>query len=119
MKKLTAFLSAYVVLFVVIGFAHSSQAPKEIKLPAKMVGDITFNHEMHSSELGIACNDCHHTGTEGSEVKCANCHKDQEKEGVPSLKIAAHNSCWKCHSEKPKEGGQISVKCSVCHVKSK
>lgn len=73
---------------------------------------VVFNHTDHAGR--IDCSRCHHNST--MEHRCGYCHKDQERDGVPSLEDAAHGEetgkCWGCHR---KEKARHALDCEDCH----
>ena len=80
--------------------------PSEISMPSS-VGEITFRHQMHISDLSIKCAACHHEINaktfntphpgylESSSIKCEICHNESEK-----IKQKAY-ACSGCHRTNP------------------
>ncbi len=107
MRKLVVVLmvAAFVVGFSGMGLAAG---PKVVKLPAKMMGDVTFPHAMHQ-KIVKDCKTCHHMGVAAGN--CSKCHG--VKEGVPSAKDAFHKTCKGCHQKENKG----PTNCKGCHKK--
>jgi hypothetical protein len=71
-----------------------------------VAGDVDFEHEMHYSDLGIACAECHHETDAGEldtphdeyletfSIDCGGCHR----EGVEA---SESRSCSHCHHDTP------------------
>jgi len=104
----------------------TAQRPKgKITLPAKL-GAVTFDHENHAGELGIACTACHHPSRPQkpltSETQaCRDCHRSPAAPPMKtSLQAAFHDpkgatgTCIACHKQK---GGSAPVRCLDCHKK--
>ena len=117
------------VSFAVVG----SEIPADknvIVFPGKL-GDVTFNHKLHSGleNVGgvekVECSTCHHTyESEGAIKACSDCHVRSTKaapEGTPDLKKAFHFRCRSCHKYTMEQGKHAGPdkKCKLCHVKSK
>jgi hypothetical protein len=102
-----------VVLFLIIalnGFAQ--EKPEEAELPQfiksdSCIGEVTFPHELHASDIGIECNKCHHeTNAAALEfphtdyfddywIDCTICH---HKSGEI---VSESQSCSNCHHSHP------------------
>jgi len=117
------------VSFAVVG----SEIPADknvIVFPGKL-GDVTFNHKLHSGleNVGgvekVECSTCHHSYEgEGAVKACSNCHvrtKKADPAGAPNLKKAFHFRCRSCHKYTMDQGKKAGPdkKCKLCHVKSK
>ena len=117
------------VSFAVVG----SEIPADknvIVFPGKL-GDVTFNHKLHSGleNVGgvekVECSTCHHTHEgEGAVKACSDCHvrtKKADPAGAPNLKKAFHFRCRNCHKYTMEHGKKAGPdkKCKLCHVKSK
>ena len=117
------------VSFAVVG----SEIPADknvIVFPGKL-GDVTFNHKLHSGleNVGgvekVECSTCHHSYEgEGAVKACSDCHVRSTKaapEGTPDLKKAFHFRCRSCHKYTMEQGKHAGPdkKCKLCHVKSK
>ena len=117
------------VSFTVVG----SEIPADknvIVFPGKL-GDVTFNHKLHSGlqDVGglekVECSTCHHTYEgEGAVKTCGDCHVRSKKsvtEGTPDLKKAFHFRCRSCHKYTMEQGTKAGPDkmCKLCHVKSK
>ena len=117
------------ISFMVVG----SEIPADkniIVFPGKL-GDVTFNHKLHSGleNVGgvekVECSTCHHTYEgEGAVKACSDCHVRSKKEATadtPDLKKAFHFRCRNCHKYTMEEGKKAGPdkKCKLCHVKSK
>ncbi len=71
-----------------------------------VAGDVEFEHEMHFSDLGIDCTECHHEANAGAittphpayletaSIDCSGCHR----EGVEATQAHA---CSRCHPDTP------------------
>ncbi|MCD6161529.1 MAG: cytochrome C [candidate division Zixibacteria bacterium] len=80
-------------------------------------------HHRHTKASDEKCELCHHQYNEqkqelfyakGEESSCRYCHKSQATDNVPSLSMAAHQSCLDCHI-KTKNAGPVV--CAGCHDK--
>ena len=96
-------------------------------------GPVTFEHNKHVTEHGIACTECHHEYKDGKNVwkeggpvkECIECHNPVKEEGeeVINLKAAFHKNCTGCHKAMAKDGKitkeelKALKKCSSCHQK--
>lgn len=77
-------------------------------------GEVIFDHDEHIYYAGDDCWSCHH----GQEIepepqKCSNCHKENEENGIPGMRVAAHESCANCHDDMFAKG---LSSCNDCHV---
>ncbi|MEJ2699159.1 MAG: cytochrome c3 family protein [Desulfuromonadales bacterium] len=108
MKKVLVVLVALAFLAGSSLAAMAAMGPAEIKLPAKMMGTVTFPHAQHQKTVKD-CKTCHHKGVAAGA--CTNCH-GKEGSKAPSMKDAAHKLCKGCHA---KEHGPTS--CHDCHKK--
>ena len=101
-----------------------------IVFPGKL-GDVTFNHKLHSGleNVGgvekVECSTCHHTYEgEGAVKPCRDCHVSGKKDAsskAPDLKKAFHFRCRECHKYTMEQGKHAGPdkKCKLCHIKSK
>jgi len=122
--------------------AGEVKAPETVDFPSP-VGEVVFPHQMHSEDLGMDCEDCHHpieapplesphpqyfeqssikcqtchhpADTAPQQQKCASCHDSDSV--IPnhelSSKVAIHNLCSGCHEIGT--GKEASASCVVCH----
>ena len=115
------------ISFAVVG--GEIPADKNIIVFPGKLGDVTFNHKLHSGleNVGgvekVECSTCHHT-YEGDGVPgaCGECHarnKDDAAADVPVRKEVFHYRCRGCHQYTVKEGKHAGPdkKCKLCHVK--
>ena len=101
-----------------------------IVFPGKL-GDVTFNHMLHSTleQVGglekVECSTCHHTYEgEGAVKPCSDCHvlgKKAAEGETPDLKKAFHYRCRTCHKYTMEQGKHAGPdkKCKLCHIKQK
>jgi hypothetical protein len=104
-------------------------APKEVILKGAPMGGVKFNHEMHSKDLGVKCETCHHASKPEKAAKapqeaCTDCHT---KTATPPMKTklqaAFHNPtaqsglCIDCHKAENAKGKKAPTKCMECHKK--
>ena len=111
---------------------------------ASSVGEVVFQHRLHTEELGAECVSCHHETVaanlelphadyfDGFWVDCAVCHTGSATPAaagrcvvchpertsglnleMPTVKVAIHRSCWKCHERGT--GSEASSQCVFCH----
>jgi nitrate reductase gamma subunit len=67
---------------------------------------VVFSHALHA-QMGVTCEQCHHTGVKGWEAPaCATCHKGAEAVNI------MHQACISCH----KSRGTGPVACNDCHT---
>ena len=117
------------IAFTVVG--GEIPADKNIIVFPGKLGDVTFNHKLHSGleNVGgvekVECSTCHHTYEgEGAVKACSDCHvrgKKADPAGAPDLKKAFHFRCRNCHKYTMEQGKHAGPdkKCKLCHVKSK
>ena len=106
MKRLAITLLA--VAFVAsTSLAALAVGPSVIKIPAPMMGTVTFPHAMHQKMIHD-CKTCHHKGVAAG--KCTKCHGVLPN--APKAKDAFHTKCKGCHQ---KEHGPTN--CKGCHHK--
>jgi DnaJ-class molecular chaperone len=117
------------IAFTVV--ASEIPADKNIIVFPGKIGDVTFNHKLHSGleNVGgvekVECSTCHHTYEgEGAVKPCGDCHvrgKKQASSEAPDLKKAFHFRCRECHKYTMEQGKHAGPdkKCKLCHVKSK
>ena len=109
--------------------AATPAIPPEIIFPSS-VGEVIFPHQMHISNLGIKCVECHHAINaktlvtphpdylKSSWINCAICHNN--KSGTIKPKAYA---CSECHHSNPSNVADetlsakvvIHKKCWSCH----
>jgi hypothetical protein len=105
------------------------EIPREIRIPAS-AGDVLFRHQMHISDLGIKCVDCHHhinakqVNTPhpdyfgSSRINCKTCHDGAQKATQKAY------VCSECHQTRPKNIADetlsskvvIHRQCWKCHA---
>jgi hypothetical protein len=112
---------------------------------SKVYEPVRFNHEEHVSNAG-GCADCHHQHRTMQIQACSECHKfdpaafkknivtdkllpcrdchsASARPGVtvePSLKIAYHQACLKCHWGQIGDAGKTLGSCTeICHAPKK
>jgi Zn finger protein HypA/HybF involved in hydrogenase expression len=131
MMRISVILSIILLLvsFVVVG--SEIPADKNVIVFHGKLGDVTFNHKLHSGleNVGgvekVQCGTCHHTYEgEGAVKACSDCHvrgKKADPAGAPDLKKAFHFRCRNCHKYTMEQGKHAGPdkKCKLCHVKSK
>jgi hypothetical protein len=117
------------ISFAVVG--SEIPADKDIIVFPGKLGEVTFNHKLHSGlenvggEEKVECSTCHHTYEgEGAVKACSGCHVRSKKEAstdTPDLKKAFHYRCRNCHKYTMEEGKKAGPdkKCKLCHVKNK
>ena len=129
--RILAFFS--IILLPVSFMVSASEIPadKNIIVFHGKLGDVTFNHKLHSGleNVGgvekVECSTCHHTYEgEGAVKACSGCHVRSKKAvpaTAPDLKKAFHFRCRNCHKYTMEEGKKAGPdkKCKLCHVKSK
>jgi len=76
-----------------------------------------FDHEAHSMDMGLACNDCHHNYYEedgGEPQLCSDCHEPGvEDDFMMGRAQAFHKQCIDCHVDFG--AGPASDDCAGCH----
>lgn len=102
---------ATVILVALILLAPAAMAASATILFPSRMGEVTFSHDKHELEIGVACGICHHTGFEPA-VRCGSCHGPQDN--IPDLKDAFHLQCLGCHQDR--QAGPRG--CRDCHRKS-
>lgn len=122
-----------IILLAVSFTAVAGEIPADkdiIVFPGKL-GDVTFNHKLHSGleNVGgvekVQCSTCHHTYEgEGAVKACSGCHVRSKKavaDGALDLKKAFHFRCRNCHKYTMEQGKHAGPdkKCKLCHVKPK
>jgi len=139
-------LGALLWLFIVIpaafwaGMATGAQGPGVVVMDnvEGSLGKVTFDHETHT-QMADGCASCHHThgadntrcsGCHGigpdefkrtvkdSFLACHNCHGgiDPDNPGMPSLKVALHNTCLACHRDMGDIGKSPTGCTQQCHT---
>ena len=119
------------VLALVLGIPLSAAEPPEkttIDTGTGTKGAVAFKHKEHSQRPGVACNKCHHTMKDASDVssikKCTSCHNPDPAFAAPegqagTAKAAFHSLCTTCHkAANEKEQKNAPVKCSGCHAEA-
>jgi len=80
-----------------------------------------FDHEGHSDDYGLSCNDCHHNYYEedgGEPQLCSDCHEPGvDDEYMPGRVQAFHKQCIGCHEDNGVTPGQSD--CESCHAPRK
>jgi len=122
-----------IVLLSVSFTAMGGEIPVDkniIVFPGKL-GDVTFNHELHSGLTNVGgvekveCSTCHHTYEGEGQVKaCGDCHVRSKKQAATDtlvLRKAFHFRCRNCHKYTMEQGKHAGPdkKCKLCHEKSK
>jgi len=130
------------VMLYLPGWSGAAQIPPdkaEITLMPKF-GPVHFSHLRHSSDLGVACRDCHHTMTDtdtdtDTVQGCHACHPakayrvaavrpiDEQQAAAQqdpqpaSAKQVLHGLCKGCHAERSRQGlpSGPSGSCRDCH----
>ncbi len=77
------------------------RVPPVIKIPST-IGEVSFPHQKHYTELGTACKTCHHE-TNAINLKVPH----------PEYFSDVWTNCSNCHHEKITHAGPM--KCSHCH----
>jgi len=76
-----------------------------------------FNHDMHSDDYGLSCNDCHHDYNEeegGTPQMCSDCHEKGAGDDFMLGRVEAfHKQCIGCHEESGVTPGKND--CAGCH----
>jgi len=81
-------------------------------------------HPDYFDDFWVDCKTCHNVPSSGgrqavatSGHRCVSCHPERTASGpkveMPTVKVAIHTSCWKCHEEG--RGAEASAQCGVCH----
>ncbi len=80
-----------------------------------------FDHEGHSDDYGLSCNDCHHNYYEedgGEPQPCSDCHESGVVDDyMPGRVQAFHKQCISCHEDNGAAPGQSD--CESCHAPRK
>ncbi|WP_299982798.1 cytochrome c3 family protein [Desulfobacula sp.] len=88
------------------------QGKKQIIIPVKRQGNITFPHKTHQDTI----NDCMVCHTHFAQKEGA--LQDSIVSGSLKKKQVMNKTCLKCHRANKKSGGKYGpVKCSGCHTK--
>jgi len=119
------------------GAAHIPPDKAMITLMPKF-GPVRFSHLRHSSELNIACQDCHHAITDTDTGEIQGCHACHQAEGYrvaavrpidkqqqasqndpkpASAKQVLHGLCMGCHARRAGQNmpSGPSDSCRDCH----
>ncbi len=74
---------------IVLGSASAWAITPEIRLPRARRGVVTFSHQAHAEQYGVACSRCHHnvTPVPSDRMTCKGCHMDLRHGGL----------CHDCH----------------------
>ena len=95
---------------------ESCHTPKSKYVPA-FGKNGKFDHDLHSMDLGLACNDCHHNYYEedgGEPQPCSDCHEPGVEDDFMLGRVQAfHKQCIGCHEESGVTPGAND--CSGCH----
>ena len=125
----------------------SPASPETVRW-ASSVGEVVFQHRLHTEEFGAECVSCHHetvaaslelphpdyfdgfwvdcavchtgSATPAAAGKCVVCHPERTSGltlEMPTVKVAIHRSCWKCHDRGT--GSEASTQCGFCHQRSR
>ena len=123
--------------------APPPSSPETIRW-ASSVGEVVFQHRLHTEDFGAECVSCHHetvaaslelphpdyfdgfwvdcavchtgSATPTAAGKCVVCHPERTSGlnlEMPTVKVAIHRSCWKCHERGT--GSEASSQCGFCH----
>jgi hypothetical protein len=125
--SMIAFAAA--TLFLTSGFPIAAEVPCEIVIENEgykkdIKGPVAFNHQQHSEDYGIQCEECHHEYQDGKNIwqegmevkKCIACHDPQKKQGnADRLNNAFHKNCRNCHKDIKDDDKAPYRKCSGCH----
>jgi len=80
-----------------------------------------FDHDAHSMDLELSCNDCHHNYYEedgGEPQLCSDCHEPGvEDDFMPGRVQAFHKQCIGCHEDSGVTPGADD--CADCHAPRK
>lgn len=123
-KKITLLIAILVCIVSVAGVlaGDSKKIPAVISLDSmsERYEPVIFTHERHVAIAGN-CGTCHHEHGDNGSLPCKNCHSlsssifktsvvsgfgscrnchdtsTPETPGIPGLKAAYHNQCFKCH----------------------
>jgi hypothetical protein len=86
---------------------HHETSAKALEVP----------HPDYFDDFWIDCATCHgERAATASSRRCASCHPARPAGPaveMPSLKVAIHSSCWKCHEQST--GAEASAQCNLCH----
>jgi len=91
-----------------------------------LAGDCGTCHHEHGTNSALPCKDCHDFSKEqfkNSVTKtfpaCSSCHSafDRSNPGMPGLKVAYHNKCFKCHKGMADVGTDPKACAGMCHAK--
>lgn len=104
---------------------------------------VKFDHGMHTAYFAKGCGDCHHEHGGNDSQPCKGCHSlsaddfkgavvqgflscdschgklDPSTPGIPSLKVAYHKQCFKCHRGMGNVGKSPSGCTEQCHAGKK
>ena len=104
-------MKRFAITLLAVAFISSTSlaafaiGPPVIKIPAPMMGTVTFPHAMHQ-KIVHNFKTCHHMGVAAG--KCTKCHGVLKN--APSAKDAFHTRCKGCHA---KMHGPTN--CKACH----
>ncbi|NQV30426.1 MAG: cytochrome c3 family protein [Candidatus Marinimicrobia bacterium] len=116
-----------ILLLLNLSVCFSQSDTKQIAVPDKIqIGllenifePVQFDHKLHSemTVMGDGCNTCHHHGSEGVYVPCADCHVTDEENAslsMPTINGAYHRNCLNCH-----QSWYGKKLCETCHTQKK
>ncbi len=114
----TVVLDALVDEYQPVLFSHGTHA-------ARFAGDCAFCHHQHEISGRILCGNCHNIASDSfrkavvnSFTPCRNCHAEYNPEmpEMPSLKVAYHRKCFKCHRGMGNLGKSPAGCTEMCHA---
>ncbi len=143
MKKLVALpllLTVAVICLTVATLVGAKAVPEMITIDNLRgpYSPVEFNHKGHIDIAG-SCGKCHHTHTQKTYAECNRCHKrvselfkaevnhsflpcrdchgehNLKDLTVPSLKVAYHQVCFRCHVGIGELGSSPASCTKVCH----
>jgi hypothetical protein len=104
--------------------------PKDtVILKGSPLGDVKFEHKLHTARTANKCETCHHASkpekaATAPQQACADCHTKSPQPGMKTgLQAAFHNptaqagTCIDCHKKEAAAGKKAPVKCMDCHKK--
>ena len=130
-RKITASIIALAAaaLFLTAGLLTAGSLPCEILIDnegykEKTRTPVQFDHQKHSGELNIRCDQCHHHYQDGINIwtncmevqSCTDCHDPEIKqENIDRLHIAYHRNCRSCHQDIRNDRKAPYRECIGCH----
>lgn len=112
---------AIVILLGVTALVGYTLSPEPQDTPLRILlpndgGAVIFAHQIHYKDYGIACETCHHDGSD-EYPPCTTCHlPQQEPSDTLSRTEAFHGQCMGCHEE-AQSGPYRKDQCRSCHVR--